>query len=61
MLGSLQDVEDARQESLLSTWRGLGGFEGRSSVRTWLYRISTNQNSARSSSLAPARPASPSK
>ena len=42
MLGSLHDAEDALQESLLSAWRGLGGFEGRSSVRTWLYRICTN-------------------
>jgi RNA polymerase sigma-70 factor (TIGR02960 family) len=42
MLGSLQDAEDALQESLLSAWRGLGGFEGRSSLRTWLYRICTN-------------------
>ena len=42
MLGSPFDAEDAVQESLLSAWRGLAGFEGRSSVRTWLYRISTN-------------------
>ncbi len=42
MLGSLQDAEDALQETLLRAWRGLAGFEGRSSVRSWLYRIATN-------------------
>jgi len=42
MLGSMQDAEDALQESLLAAWRGLGGFEGRSSLRAWLYRIITN-------------------
>jgi RNA polymerase sigma-70 factor (ECF subfamily) len=42
MLGSVQDAEDAVQETLLAAWRGLGGFEGRSSVRTWLYRIATH-------------------
>ncbi|MFI6294692.1 RNA polymerase subunit sigma-70 [Nonomuraea sp. NPDC050790] len=42
MLGSPQDAEDAVQESLLNAWRGLAGFEGRSSLRTWLYRITTN-------------------
>ncbi|HEX3930156.1 MAG TPA: RNA polymerase subunit sigma-70 [Nocardioides sp.] len=44
VLGSLQDAEDALQETLLSAWRGLGGFEERSSVRTWLYRIATNRS-----------------
>lgn len=43
MLGSLQDAEDAVQDTLLAAWRGLAGFEGRASVRTWLYRIATNQ------------------
>jgi RNA polymerase sigma-70 factor (TIGR02960 family) len=43
MLGSLQDGEDALQETLLAAWRGLGEFEGRASIRTWLYRIATNQ------------------
>ncbi|MGN9842930.1 sigma-70 family RNA polymerase sigma factor [Nonomuraea sp. H19] len=43
MLGSLQDAEDALQDALLSAWVGLGGFEGRSSIRTWLYRIVTNR------------------
>ncbi len=42
MLGSLQDAEDAFQETLLAAWRGLAGFEGRSSLRTWLHRIATN-------------------
>jgi RNA polymerase sigma-70 factor (ECF subfamily) len=42
MLGSIQDAEDALQDALLGAWRGLPGFEGRSSVRTWLYRITTN-------------------
>lgn len=42
MLGSVQDAEDALQEALLGAWRGMAGFEGRSSVRTWLYRIATN-------------------
>jgi RNA polymerase sigma-70 factor (TIGR02960 family) len=42
MLGSVQDAEDALQETLLAAWRGLGGFEGRSSLRSWLYRIATH-------------------
>jgi RNA polymerase sigma-70 factor (TIGR02960 family) len=43
MLGSLQDAEDALQDTLLSAWQGLTGFEGRASIRTWLYRIATNR------------------
>ena len=43
MLGSLQDAEDQVQETLLSAWRGIDGFEGRSSIRAWLYKIATNR------------------
>jgi RNA polymerase sigma-70 factor, ECF subfamily len=42
MLGSSADAEDALQEALLRAWRGLPSFEGRSSLRSWLYRIATN-------------------
>jgi RNA polymerase sigma-70 factor (ECF subfamily) len=42
MLGSTQDAEDALQEALLRAWRGLPRFEGRSSLRSWLYTIATN-------------------
>jgi RNA polymerase sigma-70 factor (TIGR02960 family) len=42
MLGSVQDAEDALQEALLGAWRGMAGFEARSSLRAWLYRITTN-------------------
>jgi RNA polymerase sigma-70 factor (ECF subfamily) len=43
ILGSVQDAEDMVQETLLAAWRGLDAFEGRASVRTWLYRIATNR------------------
>jgi RNA polymerase sigma-70 factor (ECF subfamily) len=43
MLGSFQDAEDAMQDTLLAAWRGFAGFEGRASLRTWLYRIATNR------------------
>src|SRR5919206_4042250 len=57
MLGSFQDAEDALQDTLLAAWRGLGGFEERSSIRTWLYRIATNRclNALRSASRRPAK------
>jgi RNA polymerase sigma-70 factor (TIGR02960 family) len=57
ILGSLQDAEDLVQETLLAAWRGLEGFEGRSSVRTWLYRIATNLclNALRARSRRPQR------
>jgi RNA polymerase sigma-70 factor (TIGR02960 family) len=56
MLGSLQDAEDALQDTLLAAWQGIGGFEGRASIRTWLYRIATNRclNARRSASRRPA-------
>jgi RNA polymerase sigma-70 factor (ECF subfamily) len=57
MLGSLQDAEDVLQDTLLAAWQGLGAFEGRASIRTWLYRIATNRclNALRSTSRRPAR------
>jgi RNA polymerase sigma-70 factor (TIGR02960 family) len=44
IVGSVQDAEDLLQETLVSAWRGLGQFEGRASVRSWLYRIATNRS-----------------
>ena len=44
ILGSVQDAEDALQEALMAAWRGLGRFEGRASMRAWLYRIATNKS-----------------
>ena len=57
MLGSLQDAEDALQDALLAAWQGLGGFEGRASIRKWLYRIATNRclNVLRSAGRRPAK------
>jgi RNA polymerase sigma-70 factor (TIGR02960 family) len=43
ILGSLQDAEDLLQDTLLAAWRGLDKFEGRASMRSWLYRIATNR------------------
>jgi RNA polymerase sigma-70 factor (TIGR02960 family) len=43
MLGSVQDAEDMVQETLLAAWRNLEAFEGRASLRSWLYRIATNR------------------
>jgi RNA polymerase sigma-70 factor (TIGR02960 family) len=57
MLGSFQDAEDALQDTLVAAWQGLGGFEGRASIRTWLYRIATSRclNALRSASRRPAK------
>jgi RNA polymerase sigma-70 factor (TIGR02960 family) len=56
MLGSFQDAEDLLQDTLLAAWQGLDGYEGRASVRTWLYKIATNRclNALRSASRRPA-------
>jgi RNA polymerase sigma-70 factor (ECF subfamily) len=58
MLGSFQDAEEALQDTLLAAWQGLRGFEGRASLRTWLYRIATNRclNARRAASRRPAKP-----
>jgi RNA polymerase sigma-70 factor (ECF subfamily) len=55
LLGSLQDAEDALQDTLLAAWQGLAGFEERASLRTWLYRVATNRclNLRRSASRRP--------
>jgi RNA polymerase sigma-70 factor (ECF subfamily) len=55
ILGSFQDAEDALQDTLLSAWQGLQGFEGRASLRTWLYRVATSRclNTLRSASRRP--------
>ncbi len=57
MLGSFQDAEDALQDTLLAAWQGIGGFEGRASLRTWLYRIATTRclNARRSASRRSAK------
>jgi RNA polymerase sigma-70 factor, ECF subfamily len=55
ILGSMQDAEDLVQETLVAAWRGLDAFEGRASVRSWLYRIATNRclNALRARSRRP--------
>jgi RNA polymerase sigma-70 factor (ECF subfamily) len=57
MLGSVQDAEDALQNTLLTAWQGLGGFEGRASLRTWLYKIATHRclDARRAASRRPAK------
>jgi len=57
MLGSFQDAEDALQDTLLAAWQGLGGFQARASLRTWLYRIATNRclNALRAAKRRPAK------
>jgi DNA-directed RNA polymerase specialized sigma24 family protein len=57
MLASFHDAEDALQDTLLAAWQGLGRFEGRASIRSWLYRIATNRclDALRSASRRPAR------
>jgi RNA polymerase sigma-70 factor (ECF subfamily) len=65
MLGSLTDAEDVVQETLLAAWDGLAGFEGRASLRSWLYRIATNRylnarrDAARRIPTAPTPPFAP--
>ena len=62
LLGSLTDAEDMLQETLLAAWRGLPGYQQRASLRTWLYRIATNQclNARRAASRRiPAEPVPP--
>jgi RNA polymerase sigma-70 factor (TIGR02960 family) len=58
ILGSVQDAEDLVQETLLAAWRGLDGFEGRASLRSWLYRIATNRclNALRERGRRPPEP-----
>ena len=57
MLGSLEDAEDALQDTLLAAWRGLAAFEGRASLRTWLYQVATRRclDARRAAARRPAK------
>ena len=57
MLGSVADAEDALQDTLLAAWQGIGAFEGRASLRTWLYKIATNRclNARRAAGRRPVK------
>jgi len=57
MLGSLEDAEDALQDTLLAAWRGLGAFAGRASLRTWLYQVATRRclDARRAAARRPAK------
>jgi RNA polymerase sigma-70 factor (TIGR02960 family) len=61
ILGSVQDAEDMLQETLLAAWRGLARFQGRASLRAWLYRIATNRclNALRDTGRRPPPPPVP--
>ncbi|HEX6380837.1 MAG TPA: sigma-70 family RNA polymerase sigma factor, partial [Acidimicrobiia bacterium] len=68
ILGSAADADDAVQETMVRAWRAIDGFEGRSAVRSWLYRIATNvcldmlrgrERRARPMEMGPARPPEP--
>ncbi|HEY0812336.1 MAG TPA: sigma-70 family RNA polymerase sigma factor [Pseudonocardia sp.] len=61
ILGSAQDAEDALQETLVAAWQGLAGFEGRASIRTWMYKVATSRclNALRAGRRRPSASMSP--